>query len=372
MTGFSLKDHLFNAATVKGLADEISSAHPDFDAKRFQSDALAGFAERELKARIEWLADCLQAQAPSDFAAMADWIEAALPPPLDPAKTDDDFGHFIHAPYGVLIARHGTGHVERALSAIHAVTQRFSMEYAVRFFLTDHADQTLDHMADWVRDPNYHVRRLVSEGTRPTLPWAPRIGLDVLRPLPLLDALHADPTRYVTRSVCNHLNDVAKVNAKAVYDRLDKWRAEGDQNAPELDWMSRHALRTLIKQGEPGAMERLGYRPNAEVDVTIEMPDEAIIDDVTEIAITLLADQKTPVLVDYAIDFRKADGRQKSKVFKVKQCVLQPNEPLRLVKRHRFKGDATTFRLYPGKHDVHVMVNGVVRASQRFDLLEKA
>ena len=36
----------------------------------------------------------------------------------------------------------------------------------------------------WATDKNYHVRRLVSEGTRPRLPWSGRLSLDAAAPLP--------------------------------------------------------------------------------------------------------------------------------------------------------------------------------------------
>lgn len=370
MTGFSLKDHLFNAETVGQLAGEIKAAHPSFQRDAFVAQTLSGFDGRELKDRIEWIADCLETQAPNAFADLADWIEAALPEPLDPTLKDDDFGHFIHSPWGVLIARHGMGDVERSLSALHAITQRFSMEYAIRDFLRSHPDQTLERMAEWVLDDNYHVRRLVSEGTRPTLPWSARIGLELARPLPLLDVLHADPARFVTRSVANHLNDISKTDAALVHGRLGAWERAKRQEASELKWLTAHALRTLIKQGDPQAMERLGYRSDAAVAVQIAMPAQTRINDVADIKMTLSADQDTPVLVDYSIDFLKADGSQKPKVFKVKQAIVKAGKPLVITKKHRFKGDATTFRLYPGTQGLSIMVNGTVRAAQTFELLD--
>jgi 3-methyladenine DNA glycosylase AlkC len=57
------------------------------------------------------------------------------------------------------------------------------------------------------------VRRLVSEGSRPRLPWGLQLKALVADPsptLPLLRALQDDPSEYVRRSVANHLNDIAK------------------------------------------------------------------------------------------------------------------------------------------------------------------
>ncbi len=176
---FSLKDHLFNGDTVGRLAAEYAAAVPGFDAARFEAEALAGFPDRELMARLEWMADCLEPQLAMDFPAMADQLEAAMPAPLDPALRDDDFGHFIHALPGILAVRHGLeAHRDRALDLLYAATQRFSMEFYIRPFLNRWPDETLARLAIWARDDNYHVRRLVSEGTRPRLPWARAVRLE--------------------------------------------------------------------------------------------------------------------------------------------------------------------------------------------------
>lgn len=228
---FSLKDHLFNADTVAQMAGEFS-AIKGFDADRFQAEALAGFPKRELMARLDHLADCLVTYLAADFPAMAAQLEAAMPAQLDPTLTDDDFGHFIHAIPGILAVRHGLeSHRERALDLLHAATRRFSMEFYIRPFLIRWPDETLARLAVWGGDENYHVRRLVSEGTRPRLPWAKAVDLEPDRVWGLLDMLHADPARFVTRSVSNHLNDLSKIFPDQVLARLDLWKDGAQQQA---------------------------------------------------------------------------------------------------------------------------------------------
>ncbi|MBF9045258.1 hypothetical protein HKCCE4037_18085 [Rhodobacterales bacterium HKCCE4037] len=367
---FSLKDHLFNAESLGQLAAEFSVL-PGFDAEGFVAEALSGFPERELMERLEWMADCLEPRLAPDFPTMADQLQAALPPPLDPSRTDDDFGRFIHAVHGILIVRHGLeDHRDRALDLLEEATQRFSMEFYIRPFLNRWPEETLARMADWVAHGNYHVRRLVSEGTRPRLPWAKNVTIDPMAPLPFLDRLHADPTRYVTRSVCNHMNDLSRVDAHRVMDMIEGWHADGRQDAKELAWMTTHALRTLIKQGHPRAMALLGFSPDAEVTVerlTMDPPAPKIGDRVV-VEIVLSAKAETPVLVDYAIGFLRPSGAVSDKVFKVKQGVVTPGKPLVLKKTQTFKGDATTYALVPGPHRLSLMVNGVVRAVLAFEL----
>ncbi|MBN9887645.1 hypothetical protein [Salipiger abyssi] len=364
--GFSLADQLFNADSAGDLAAEFSVL-PGFDAGRFLDVVLPRFEGLGVHARLDVLADGLEAQLPRDFSAMAEALEAAMPPPLSPDERDDDFGRFIHAVPGVLAARRGLETPERALDLLHAATQRFSMEYAIRPFLNRWPDLVLDRMALWARDPHYHVRRLVSEGTRPRLPWGAGITLDPLRPLALLDLLHNDEARFVTRSVANHLNDLSRPHPDAVLERLRRWREAGVQQESELDWMTRHALRTAVKRGEPGALALLGYRADLPVSARLELPARARIGDVLDFAVTLESDAPGPVLVDYRLRFARPSGSAE-KVFKLKAATLAPGKALRLEKRHRLKGDATTFRLYPGPHAVIVQVNGRDVAEAAFEL----
>ncbi|MEM9755833.1 MAG: hypothetical protein AAF914_07570 [Pseudomonadota bacterium] len=369
--GFSLRDALFNAETVAQLGREFSRGVDGFDAATFVDTAMAGLAERDLLDRLEWLATCLEPQLPAAFPEMADALEAAMPPPLDPSLRDDDFGQFIHAIPGVLAVRHGLhAHPDRALDLLHAGTQRFSMERYIRPFLDHWPEKTLARLDEWVGDPNYHVRRLVSEGTRPVLPWAPRLALDPAVPLRFLDALHSDPTRYVTRSVANHLNDLTKIIPDAVYERLGSWAKVGRAEGAELAWLTRHALRSEIKAGAPHAMDMLGYRRDAEIRLEhFEIaPTDPQLGGTAEIHVVLVAEPDLPVLVDYVMHLRKANGRLAPKVYKMKDTAADAGGRLALTKRHRFKAGASTFTLREGRQEVSVQVNGRTLGTLPFTL----
>ena len=369
-SGFSLKDQLFNAEKVAYLSALFAAASGDFDGEAFETRVMGRLPELELKARIAWIAECLDQALPGSLADVAGVVRDALPPPLDPTLKDDDFGDFIFAPVGDLVALKGLETApDLSLDLLEEITQRFSMEWSIRPFLNRWPDLVLARMAEWVEHESYHVRRLVSEGTRPRLPWAANISLGVTEAMPLLDALHADPTRYVTRSVANHLNDISKKDADAVLAMLAAWKQAGRQDAKELDWMTRHALRTLVKQGHAGAMEALGYRPDAKVVVErFSCSPSVKRGEVAEIALELSAGTRTPVLIDYIIHFRKAKGELAPKVFKWKQAVID-GKPLALAKKHRFKADATTFTLHAGAHRIELQVNGRVIAGQDFELV---
>lgn len=370
-SGFSLKDQLFNAEKVRYLAGLFAAADKDFDRAGFERDVMSQMLDLELKQRIDWIAGCLAEHLPGSLPEVAPVLRLALPPPLDPGRSDDDFGDFIFAPLGEFVVARGLKqHPELSLELLQEITQRFSMEWAVRPFLNRWPELALARMADWVDHQSYHVRRLVSEGTRPRLPWGMGVSLEMTAPLPMLDVLYADATRYVTRSVANHLNDISKKDADLAMDRLQRWREQGLQEPDELDWMMRHALRGLVKAGNPRAMKMLGFDPEAQIEVaSFVLPRRVAIGATLDVSATLRASEETGALVDYILWRRKADGGQAAKVFKLKQVVLPAGQDVRLSKSHRLKGDATTFRLYPGAHRVELQVNGRVLAEAAFELV---
>jgi len=369
---FSLKDHLFNPQTVGQLAAEFAAGVAGFDADQFTAQALAGFPERELMARMDWMADCLEGQLAAGFPAMAAQLQAALPPRLDPDKTDDDFGHFIHGVHGILIVRHGLEHHRaRAMELIHEATQRFTMEFYIRAFLNRWPNETLAQLAIWAGDDNYHVRRLVSEGTRPRLPWAQNVGLAPAQSFPLLDILHSDRARFVTRSVANHLNDLSKTFPDQVLERLSSWKSDGHQDPKELDWMTRHALRTLVKQGHAGAMAAMGYSTDAQIEAVLKLARDSLkLGEALAFEVRLCSAVDTPVLVDYRIGFARPSGKMAEKVFKLKTATLCAGKPLTLAKTHKLKAGASTFTLHAGAHRLTVQVNGRDVAQLAFDLTD--
>jgi hypothetical protein len=175
----------------------------------------------------------------------------------------------------------------------------------------------------------------------------------------------------VTRSVANHLNDIAKSRPELVIDTLGRWRGAAVQDEAELQWMTRHALRTLIKKGQPNAMQMLGYSPQPAVSVgPISLgPGPVRIGGLLQFEVPITAHSDEKLMVDYVIDFVKKDGSTRPKVFKMKQLAIAGGETNVLGKSHRMPANATTFTLYPGTHRLSLQVNGSSRASTEF-LLE--
>ncbi|WP_246165418.1 DNA alkylation repair protein [Arthrobacter yangruifuii] len=257
-----------------------------------------------------------------------------------------------------------------ALALLAELTPRLTSEFAIRRLLRERPDRALEIIQSWTVHPDQHVRRLASEGTRPYLPWAVRVPQLMVRPeatLPILEAMHNDPEDYVRRSVANHTNDLARHAPELVLEAAARWQQTG---TPGSTWVVRHALRTLIKKGNPGALELMGFAP-ASVSVT-ELQAEAEVlalpaDLVFGFLLANTGDVSARLAVDYAVHYVKASGATTEKVFKLATVELAPGESRSLSGRHAFR-QMTTRRHYTGLHALELQVNGVRHGRLEFEL----
>ena len=74
------------------------------------------------------------------------------------------------------------------------------------------------------------------------------------------------------------------------------------------------------------------------------------------------------LVIDYAIDYVKANGSTSAKVFKLKALTL-PGKATEHLSRGQHIKELTTRRHYAGRHAVHIMVNGERLASTAFEIL---
>lgn len=370
---FSLKDQLFNAEKLRLLSDGIQRVHKPFDRADFESAVLAAFPDLELKQRINWIVTVLESHLPGDYVHAARILEKCLPPPLDPSKTDNDFGHFIWVVPGEYAARHGctAAHLPQSLKLLKEGTKRFSSEFAIRYFLEAFPEQTLRFVHDCAVDDNYHVRRLASEGIRPLLPWARRVVLDTSLILEVLEHLYIDPTRYVTRSVANCLNDVSKSDPPAVLATLKRWRRSGNQEMAEMDWMTRHALRSLFKQNHRGALALMGYKtkPKLTLEHFAASSASVTVGEDLEFQLRLANEARQNLKLLLRIQYLKADGSYSTKVFQLKDGKFEAGRAIEVNKRVAFR-PMTTRALYPGTHHAELVINGRLSGRTSFELIE--
>lgn len=369
---FSLKDFLFNKNKVSQLASEVKEVYPEFAEESFIDKVMIKFPELELKARISWIAENLKKFLPEDYKEALEIILKALPNPNDPNLTDNDFGDFIYAPYAEFVAKYGLDKNNFALSlaALREITMRFSVEDAIRYFINKYPKETLETLLIWSKDSNYHVRRLCSEGTRPKLPWAQKINMSYSTPIPILDNLFSDSARFVTRSVANHMNDISKVDPELVTKTLIKWRDSKKQDPKEMDYIIKHSLRTLIKQGNLGAMVLLGF--SHKPDITIQKfkaPKEVKMNSYLQFSFDIQAKSDANLVVDYILYFQNKNGKlNNKKVFKIKAINLKKDQTATIQKKHMLRQFMTTRTLYPGIHKLQIQINGEIFKDFEFKL----
>jgi 3-methyladenine DNA glycosylase AlkC len=367
---FSLKDQLFNQQKVQLIAGEITAVYPEFQTKQFIKMVVTRLPALELLERLYWIRDCLRAFLPCDYRVATKILLASLPPVCDPALSDNDFGDFIYGPYGAFVAEYGCTRkdLQFSLNALKEMTKRFSVEFPIRSFLNTFPEETLTALQKMTTDKHYHVRRLASEGTRPKLPWAKNVTIDYKAPLLILDALYADSTRFVTRSVANHMNDISKIDPAFVVHTLKRWKKAGTQDQKEIDYIIRHSLRTLEKRGDTAALQLLGYgsgevklqhfqvlTPTVAVGAFLEFSFE----------IVSIGKQIQKLLVDYNLYFQKANGTLSAKTFKITKTSIKPGETISFTKRQLLR-PMTTRILHTGQHKLALQINGQLQSEIAF------
>lgn len=366
--------NLINAGTVGDIAHHLARVEPAFDRARFEALACGGLDALEFKARAEHLCTALDASLPHGFASAAKALTASLGTPGDetgtPATSAAGLAGWAVWPLTTFIARNGLDEPAIALPALHAMTQRFTAEFAIRPFIARHPELAFEHLHAWVNDPSPHVRRLVSEGSRPRLPWGLRLQALVRDPratLPLLEALQDDASEYVRRSVANHLNDIAKDHPALVVAWVERHLPGAP--APRAALL-RHASRTLIKAGHAPMLDLWGAGKRLRGTASLALSKRRIaVGDSVELRVMLgsSAARAQKLVIDYAVHHVKANGESSPKVFKGWVLELAGRETRELRKSHSMKV-VTTRRYHAGRHVVDLRINGRVEAAAWFDL----
>jgi 3-methyladenine DNA glycosylase AlkC len=356
---YELRD-FYDASVIADIARDLKRAYPGFNTRTFTQQCLDGLAPLSLTGRAAHIAAAMRRHLPADFDQVADILERSLGHHT-PAPDGSSMASFKFLPHTMLTASDGLQHFEASMKLQYEITQRFTAEFSIRAFLNAHPEATYARFIEWSTDPSPHVRRLVSEGSRPRLPWAPRLRHFQKDPAPvlaLLERLKDDPELYVRRSVANNLNDIAKDHPDLVVDACRRWLVDASANRK---WIVSHALRSLVKAGHPGALELMGAgaKPKVRIEDVQIAPKRVKKGGRVECTLSLVSAARAPqdLLIDYVVHYVKADGRTSPKVFKLKRVTLArgASVPLRIVIK---LAELTTRKHYPGRHNVELLING--------------
>jgi len=360
-----LKDFV-DAGLVERLGARVERVLPGFPLDDFVREVASVLSNLELKDRMAAVA-----------RGLADRLPAAFPEAVSVGVAAAELGDPPVAgweawPLATFIELYGTEHPTESLDAMERLTVFMSCELAIRPFLQRHPQQVFERLDCWVDHPLAAVRRLVSEGTRPLLPWGQRVARLQEDPLPgiaLIERLRHDPSEDVRRSVANHLNDVSKGHPQLALEVARRWAVDA---TPETGRLLRHALRTMVKKGVPEALEVLGFTAAAAVEVVSFtcLPAREAVGGQVELQARLRSTgtDGQRLVIDFVVHYVKKDGSSRPKVFKWRSVDLGSGEELELRRRLSLQ-DQSTRTHRPGIHRVELQVAGTVVAEAAFELL---
>jgi len=362
-----------NPNIIDELAVSIKTVYVDFDQDGFLFSTLTGLEEQTYSERRNNVTNALIEYLPDNFPEAIAIILAVIPPEYETDVLESTVSRFYIAALTAYISKMGIGHFEISMDALYRITKSFTSEFDIRPFLLKYPEESLELLHKWAYDKNPHVRRLVSEGSRPNLPWGKKLKFVVEDPknttVPLLTILQDDPSEYVRKSVANHLNDFSKTSPDLVVKHLAKWQKQNPTK--EKQRMISHALRSLVKSGHLGALALLGYDDDFDIDLSFHDYDKEVQwGDKFNFEFTLKNNRpdSKKLMVDYIIGYQKKTGTISDKVFKLKKLELAGNKSFTISKKQSFKA-ITTRIYYPGEHTLAIQVNGRILGKVSFELM---
>lgn len=247
-----MKD-FFNEDLAEHYVVNIKEVYPDFDGKNFVEEFTEDIDSKRMSERIEKLSTLLRKYLPQDYIRASQII-------IDVLGEENDIFYFpfekmyYYRALAKFVEMYGLEDFDQSIKVIEEITKRDTAEFAIRPFIKEDYDRVEVVFEKWKNSDNAHLRRLVTEGPRPRLPWAKHISYlreDINENFNLLKPFLNDPSRYVEKSVANHLNDLSRYEADQVVVFLE---SHFEASSP---FVIKRALRTLKKQEHQGALDLL-------------------------------------------------------------------------------------------------------------------
>ncbi len=240
----------FGGNLAELLAEKILAVYPVFNSLDFVQEVENKVAGRTYTQRVAILAELLKKYLLNDYEESLSILLAILG-----EENPNQTGMFTHyywmLPIGKFVQEYGAEHFDSSIKAIEEITKRNTGEYAIRPYIRRYPAETLNVMEQWAKSPNFHLRRLASEGLRPKLPWASKLDTFIQNPMPvfrILEMLKEDEIMFVKKSVANHLTDWIKVNREAVMPLIERWKTSENKHT---QWIVKRATRRETSATEP-------------------------------------------------------------------------------------------------------------------------
>lgn len=362
--------NIYNQTFFDKFTSSIKEVVPDFKTKSFLKELYdIEWKNRELKQRMRHITHTLKKHLSKDFEKNVKTI-LNLIPVLENNGFKPDNLEFIFFPDFIEV--YGIDNYNTSIKAFETITQFVSCEFAVRPFIINNQKAMLKQMFDWSNHKHPMVRRLATEGCRPRLPWVMAISSLKENPKPIisiLENLKNDVSESVRRSVANNLNDISKDNPKTVIELVKKWKGV----TKETDSLTKHACRTLLKQGNSEVMNLFGFGAVDKIKITdFKILTETVkIGSVLEFSFNLVNTSSitSKIRLEYGLYYQKANRSLSKKVFKISEKDYLKKSKTKINRKQSFK-IITTRKFHFGKHQVSIIINGTEFEKIDFELTE--
>lgn len=354
--------YLYNKQILTKLGELIKNYYQPFDKEGFLKNVFNHeWGTLELKQRMRHISITLHKFLPISYQKQLMVLK-----PVAEIFNSGFFGMV----FPDFVELYGQEDWRRSIPALEWFTQFSSSEFAIRPFILADQEKMMAQMLSWSKHENFHVRRFASEGCRPRLPWAmalPALKKDPRSIFPILENLKNDPEEYVRRSVANNLNDISKDNEQLVIEIAKDWKGI----SKEVDWIVKHACRTLLKKGNVEILALFGFKNPSHINV--EKPhivnNEIKIgaDLHFEFTITTSNESLGKVRLEYVIDYVKKNKKTSPKIFQISESTIT-SKSKKYMRKQSFK-DMSTRKHYPGKHCLSILINGVKKWETEFSVI---
>lgn len=357
-----LKD-LFSQDLILLLSENIKAEYPTFKEKEFESYIFnKKWKSLELKDRMRHIAFAFNEFLPFSYKKQ---IQILVATKLRLSSIKSMGLQFMV--FQDFVEVFGLEDYEVSIKALEVFTINSSSEFAIRQFILKYEEKTMAQMLLWAKSENEHIRRLASEGCRPRLPWAvalPNFKKDPSKIFEILELLKNDESKYVQKSVANNLNDISKDNPNLI----KKFVKNNIGKTKNLDWVCKHASRTLLKKGDKTVLKLFSYDNSSHVKLSKFSCDKQIkLGDDLNFSFELNSLEKLGALrVEYVIDYLKANESYSKKVFIASQNDFKTKSKV-ISKKQSFK-NMTTRKHYLGKHFISILINGQEFIKEEFIL----
>ena len=340
--------NLYSKEFIKKLANRLFLAFTNFEKEDFINTIFdISWQNLELKQRMRHIAITLNKYLPFSYKKQLEILK----------EVKKDFTGLEAMIFQDFVEVFGLDDFDESMKALEVFTQDASSEFAIRQFILKYEEQTMNQMKIWAKSKNEHLRRLSSEGFRPRLPWAislPKFKQNPTKALEIIELLKNDKSLYVRKSVANNLNDISKDNPQLVI----KFVKENLGSTKELDWICKHASRTLLKKGDKQILELFNFDKSHHINLIDFCYDKSVnIDENLSFSFEINSDENIGnIRVEYVIYYLKSNNIHNKKVFMISQNEIKSSSK-KFTKKQSFK-NMTTRKHYLGKHFIAILING--------------